>query len=113
MIDRLRPEIRVTADGQPFAMDRVISIEITDEAGYESDELIITLDDADPQIERPREGAVLAVVLGYSGTALTEFGSYVVEEFERSGWPRRLTLTAKAADHSKAMKEPKTRSWEG
>ena len=113
MIDQLRPAFRLTADGQPFAADRVLAIRITDEAGYESDELQIELDDADPQIARPREGAILAISIGYAGEPLTEFGTYIVEEFERSGWPRRLTLTAKAADHAKGMKEPKTRAWEG
>ncbi|MBP8931271.1 MAG: hypothetical protein KBG46_08325 [Paracoccus sp.] len=113
MIDQLRPAFRLTADGNPFATGRVLAIRITDEAGYESDELQIELDDAEPQIARPREGAVLAVALGYEGSQLTEFGTYTVEEFERSGWPRRAVLTAKAADHAKTMKEPKTRAWEG
>lgn len=112
MTDQLRPAFRLTADGQAFAAGRILAIRITDEAGYESDELQIELDDADPQIARPREGAVLAVALGYEGAPLTEFGTYTVEEFERSGWPRRAVLTAKAADHAKAMKEPKTRAWE-
>lgn len=113
MIDQLRPAFRLTADGQPFAAGRVLAIRITDEAGYESDELQVELDDADPQIARPREGAVLAVAIGYEGELVTDFGTYTVEEFERSGWPRRAVLTAKAADHAKTMKEPKTRSWEG
>lgn len=113
MIDQLHPIFRLIADGNPFIGDRVLSIEITDEAGFESDQLIVTLDDADPQIARPREGAVLAISIGYRETGLVDFGSYTVEEIEREGWPRRLILTAKAANHAKAMKEPKTRAWEG
>ena len=112
MTDGRFPAFRLTADGAPFAPERVLSITISDEAGFESDELVIILDDADPQIARPRQGALLTIALGYDGAALTEFGTYTVEEVERSGWPRRLTLTAKAADHAKAMKEPKTRAWE-
>lgn len=33
----LTPLAVIAADGKPFAMDRVLSIEITDEAGFESD----------------------------------------------------------------------------
>ena len=113
MIDQLHPAFKLTADGNPFIGDRVLSIEITDEAGFESDQLIVTLDDADPQIARPREGAVLAIAIGYLETGLVDFGTYVVEEIEREGWPRRLILTAKAADHARTMKAPKTRAWEG
>ena len=113
MIDQLHPIFHLTADGSPFIADRVLSIEITDEAGLESDQLIVTLDDADPQIARPREGAVLAIAIGYRETGLVDFGSYTFEEIEREGWPRRLILTAKAANHAKTMKEPKTRAWEG
>lgn len=113
MTDRRFPAFRLTADGQPFAPDRVLSLSVSDEAGFESDELVITLDDADPRIARPRQGAVLTLALGHDGEALAEFGADTVEEVERSGWPRRLTLTAKAADHARGMKEPKTRAWEG
>lgn len=108
----MTPMVLITADGKPFAMDRVLSVEITDEAGFESDELIITLDDADPQIARPREGALLGVAIGYKETGLVDFGSYVFEGLSREGWPRIMTLSAKAADHAKSLKEPKTRTWE-
>ena len=91
MTDQLRPAFRLTADGNPFIGDRVLSIEITDEAGFESGQLIVTLDDADPQIARPRQGAVLAIAIGYRETGLVDFGSYAVEEIEREGWPRRLS----------------------
>lgn len=73
---------------------------------------MITLDDADPQIARPREGAKLTVAIGYRETGLVEFGTYVFEELAREGWPRICTLTAKAADHAKTLKEPRTREWE-
>ncbi|WP_444453095.1 contractile injection system protein, VgrG/Pvc8 family [Rhodobacter capsulatus] len=107
-----RPIISLTADGNPLAAARVLEVEITDEAGYKSDQLIVVLDDAEPQIARPREGAKLTISIGYLSTGLVEFGTYVVEEIERSGWPRELVLIAKAADGAGTLKEPKTRSWE-
>lgn len=111
MID-LTPMVLITADGAPFAMDRVLSVEVTDEAGFESDEAVITLDDCDPQIARPREGAILSISIGFRESGVVAFGSYVFEELERSGWPRRAVLYAKAADHAKSLKEPKTRHWQ-
>ncbi|SDF89770.1 contractile injection system protein, VgrG/Pvc8 family [Rhodobacter capsulatus] len=111
MIDS--PIIALTADGNALASARVLEVEITDEAGFKSDQLIVVLDDADPQIARPREGAKLTISIGYRMTGLVEFGTYVVEEIERSGWPRELVMIAKAADGAGALKEPRTRSWEG
>lgn len=108
----LRPLIALTADGNPFASARVLEVEITDEAGFKSDQLIVVLDDAEPQIARPREGAKLKIALGYGSSGMVDFGTYVVEEIERCGWPRELTLIAKAADHTGSLKEPRTRSWE-
>lgn len=106
------PIFKITVEGQSFASDRVLSIEITDAAGFESDQLSITLDDAFPQIERPREGAKLTVALGYQDTGLVEMGTYVFEELERDGMARTVTLHAKAADHAKTLKQPKTRAWD-
>ena len=106
------PQHLITADGKPFNMDRILKIEITDAAGFESDELVITLDDSFPQIARPREGAKLAVSLGFKETGLIAMGTFVFEEFGREGLERTATLIAKAADHAASLKEPKTRSWD-
>jgi phage protein D len=108
------PIFSLKADGVAFYSDRVLRIEVTDAAGLESDELTITLDDSFPQISRPREGAVFTVSLGFLewGPPIL-VGSYVLEEIERNGFERTLTLVAKAADHAQSLKEPKTRSFEG
>ena len=106
------PIFLLTADGGPFATSRILSIEVTDAAGLESDELTIVLDDTPPQIARPREGALFSLALGYAEWPAPIFmGVYVFEELERDGYERRLTLIAKAADHAKTLKEPKTRAW--
>lgn len=107
------PAHLVLADGKPFSMTRILKIEITDAAGFESDELVITLDDSYPHIARPREGAKLTVFLGFLETGLVEMGTFIFEELERNGLERTLTLICKAADHASTLKEPKTRSWDG
>lgn len=111
MTEHLHPIFSLKADGAAVDTGRVLSIEITDEAGLESDVVTIVLDDADPQIARPREGAKIEVALGYQSTGLVPFGTYVFEEIEREGWPRRLTLICKAADHGGGLKQVKSRSW--
>ncbi|MGR3486044.1 MAG: phage late control D family protein [Paracoccaceae bacterium] len=109
---RVRPTHVLLADGQPFASDRVLAVEVTDAAGYESDELTITIDDDVPQVERPRQGAVLELSLGYEEEPLTYVGAFTVEEISRSGVERTLTIVAKAADHSGGLKAPRTASYE-
>ncbi|MBI1495418.1 contractile injection system protein, VgrG/Pvc8 family [Halocynthiibacter styelae] len=108
-----RPTFRLTVEGKPFNSARVLRIEATDAAGYESDELTITFDDTFPFVERPREGAAITLDLGFEETGLMFAGTYLFEEWGRNGFERTATLTAKAADHAKSLKEPKTRNWSG
>ncbi len=101
-------------DGKPFPSERILVIEVTDAAGFESDELLLVLDDVRSQIERPREGAEYELSLGFREWGPPLYvGTYIFEEIERSGYERTLTLVAKAADHAETLKEPKTRAWEG
>ena len=106
----LTPIFLIKADGGSFDASRVLRIEVTDAAGFESDETRIILDDAFPQIETPREGAKFEVSLGFLewGAPIYE-GTYVYEEHERNGFERQMTLIAKSADHAKTLKQPKTR----
>lgn len=107
------PIFLLKVDGKTFPSARVMRIEVSDEAGFESDELRLVLDDAPPQIARPREGAQYELSLGFREWGPPIYvGTYIFEEIERNGYQRTLTLIAKAADHAKTLKEPKTRPWE-
>ncbi|VAW12420.1 hypothetical protein MNBD_ALPHA09-1889 [hydrothermal vent metagenome] len=112
----MTPDFAILADGvgatSAFA-DRLLSLTVTDAAGKESDAAEIVLDDRDGIVSLPREGAKLAISLGYIETGLEYMGLFVVEEVEGSGFPRQLTITAKAADHRETLKEQKTRAWDG
>ena len=89
-----------------------MSIEVTDAAGFESDELTIKFNDW-PRIPTPHEGAEFELSLGYLEWGKPIYiGTYFFEESERLGFDREVTFTTKAADHSKTLKEPKTRAWE-
>ena len=110
---QFKPIFGLRVEGQPFNASRVMKIEVTDAAGYESDELTIEFDDVFPHIEKPREGAAITLELGFAETGLIFAGTYLFEEWERNGFQRTATLVAKAADHAKSLKEPKTRAWTG
>ncbi|PHZ33720.1 hypothetical protein CS536_22340, partial [Yersinia kristensenii] len=49
---------------------RLLSMSLTDNRGFEADQLDIELDDADGQLAMPERGAVLSVFLGWKGGSL-------------------------------------------
>lgn len=105
---------KITADGANITaliVDRLLSAEITDEAGVKSDRLTLVIDDRDQRLEFPKTGAKIEVSLGYVGRALVKMGSYVVDEVDVSGPAREMTIRANAADMTGKIKAPKERSW--
>lgn len=116
-----RPAYRVSANKSNITAQidgRLIGIEVTDEAGFDSDTVQITLSDADPldPIEFPPTGAELEVWLGYEDD-LQRMGLYIVDEIEVSGWPGEMVIRGRAAPYetSKAGKSDlqtqKSRAW--
>lgn len=96
----MTPAFKITADDANITdtiEGRLVSLSLTDEAGFESDSLELVLDNAGLIIEPPRTGVELRVWLGYVETGLTEMGLFVVDEYERSGWPHRLVIRARSA----------------
>lgn len=111
----MTPDFKILADSTDVTAqirDRFVSMDITDQAGMDSDTVKITLDDRAPHIELPRTGAELDVSIGYVSTGLAKMGLYVVDEAEISGRPNRLTISAKAANMRQAFKATKSRSWD-
>jgi phage protein D len=125
----MRPLFEITADEvriTKLIRDRFISLNITDEAGFESDTLEIELDNRDLQIKPPKTGAELRVSLGYKETYVRPMGLFVVDEYERSGLPHKIIIRAKSAyggdgktksttltGIETALKAMRTRSWDG
>lgn len=118
----MHPEFLLTANGQSLpgaALGRVRSIVITDEAGYQSDTVEITLADTDPlnPIEIPPTGAEIQVSLGYRETGLQPMGLFIADEVELSGWPGEMVIRGRAAPYDKSkggktdLQTQKTRSW--
>lgn len=72
--------------------DRLISLTMTDNRGFETDQLDIELDDTDGQIAMPPRGATLTLWLGWQGSALIKKGTFTVDEIEHKGAPDTLTI---------------------
>jgi phage protein D len=87
----MRPDFQILADQQDITtrlQDRLLSLHITDEAGFRSDTVELQLDDRDGKIEWPKHGAELDISLGYRSTGLTAMGRYVVDEIVHTSPPR-------------------------
>ena len=98
-----RPAFSIEIEGKQLtALDnRLISLSLTDNRGFEADQLDLELDDADGQIVLPRRGAVIQLALGWKGQPLFPKGAFTVDEIEHSGAPDRLTIRARSADFVK------------
>lgn len=90
---------------------RIISLELTDNRGFEADELTIAIDDSDGLIELPPRGAELSVSLGWQGESLVYKGVYTVDEVAHSGPPDRLEITARSADFRDEFNVKREVSW--
>ncbi|WP_137916178.1 phage late control D family protein [Klebsiella quasipneumoniae] len=90
---------------------RIISLELTDNRGFEADELTIAIDDSDGLIELPPRGAELSVSLGWQGEPLVYKGVYTVDEVAHSGPPDRLEITARSADFRDEFNVKREASW--
>ncbi|MGM7959704.1 phage late control D family protein [Yersinia enterocolitica] len=82
---------------------RLMSLTLTDNRGFEADQLDIELDDSDGQLVLPRRGAKIAVALGWQGAALIDKGIFTVDEIEHSGAPDKLTIRARSADFRETL----------
>ncbi|WP_336996540.1 phage late control D family protein [Leclercia sp. UBA7405] len=91
--------------------DRLKSLTLTDNRGFEADQLDIELDDADGLVELPIRGAVLTLFLGWKGFALVGKGSFIVDEVEHRGAPDTVTVRARSADFRGSLNSRREESW--
>lgn len=63
------PDFDILAEGKTLSgvAERLMSLSLTDNRGFEADQLTITLDDADGQLQLPPRGARLTVLIGWKG----------------------------------------------
>ncbi len=91
---------------------RLSTLRLRDEAGIQSDELEIVLDDRAPAIIPPDVGETFRLKLGYEETVLHDMRAFIFDETVFSGPPKTLTLRARAADMLTSLKAQKERSWD-
>ncbi|PBI79735.1 hypothetical protein A9993_08280 [Rahnella victoriana] len=98
---KLAPAFMLTQAGNDITQDisaRLLSLTLTDNRGFEADQLDIELDDSDGQVIMPARGAVLSLFLGWQGAMLLGKGEFTVDEVEHRGAPDTLTIRARSAD---------------
>lgn len=83
--------------------ERLISLTLTDNRGFEADQLDIELDDSDGTLQLPRRGVSIAVSLGWKGSVLVDKGTFTVDEIEHSGAPDKLVIRARSADFRETL----------
>lgn len=108
------PAFSITIEGKDVTavMDaRLMSLTLTDNRGFEADQLDLELDDADGMVVLPRRGAVIHLALGWKGQPLFPKGAFTVDEIEHSGAPDRLTIRARSADFRETLNTRREKSW--
>jgi phage protein D len=109
-----RPIYRLQVDGKDITttvQGRLISLTLTDNPGFDADQLDIVLDDSDGKLELPPKGATVSVAIGWADSGLVEKGTYTADEVGHSGTPDKLTIRARSADLRAGLSTQKERSW--
>ncbi|MCO5410798.1 phage late control D family protein [Ralstonia mojiangensis] len=96
-----RPAYRIKVGDKDITgrfQGRLIGLTLTDNSGFEADQLDIELDDSDGKLDLPEKGVRLSLSLGWEGAGLVDKGTYKVDELEHTGPPDRLVIRARSAD---------------
>ncbi|ANC42419.1 hypothetical protein A6V27_19605 [Hafnia alvei] len=110
----LAPAFMLTLSGRNITENispRLIAMMMTDNRGFEADQLDITLDDSDGFLALPVRGAVLELFLGWKGSALIGKGQFTVDEIEYTGAPDTMTIRARSADFRGTMNTSREESY--
>ncbi|WP_225085142.1 phage late control D family protein [Pectobacterium colocasium] len=91
--------------------DRLISLSLTDNRGFEADSLELVLDDADGKLALPERGAKVTVALGWANEPLISKGTFTVDEIAHRGPPDQLTISARSADFRDTFNVKREYSW--
>ncbi len=109
----LNPTFKIMLEGQNIIIpnDRLISLQVCDKAGMESDSVTIVLDQRGWKIERPSKGKKLDIFLGYRESGLHNMGKFAVDETSITFAPQKLTITGKAAAMQGGLKNQRKQSY--
>ncbi|HDL8434236.1 hypothetical protein A6J63_019725 [Yersinia enterocolitica] len=106
-------DIKIGGKTQTTVNDRLISLTLTDNRGFEADMLELVIDDADQKVALPARGAQIDIALGWKGEPLVNKGRCTVDEISHSGPPDHLIVTARSADFRDTFNVKREYSWHG
>ncbi|WLS78813.1 phage late control D family protein [Erwinia pyri] len=108
-----RPAYRLTVKGAELTSldDRLMSLTLTDNRGFEADRLELTIDDTDGLVVMPSRGAQISVAIGWADRPLVDKGFFTVDEITHQGPPDRLIVTARSADFRDDFNVKREYSW--
>lgn len=100
IIERLAPAVKIYGANAALLNQRLISWEHIDAAGFESDQLTLTID-LECLEGLPSLGGKIGLMVGYRETEMVDKGQFKVTRLTPTLFPFRLTLVATAAPFSK------------
>lgn len=100
IIERLAPAVEIYGANAALLNQRLISWEHIDAAGFESDQLTLTIDPEGLE-GLPSLGGKIGLMVGYRETEMVDKGQFKVTRLTPTLFPFRLTLVATAAPFSK------------
>ncbi|EKN6364776.1 phage late control D family protein [Yersinia enterocolitica] len=106
-------DIKIGGKTQTTVNDRLISLTLTDNRGFEADMLELVIDDADQKVALPARGAQIDIALGWKGEPLVNKGRFTVDEISHTGPPDQLIVTARSADFRDTFNVKREYSWHG
>ncbi|HCT9036866.1 TPA: phage late control D family protein [Providencia rettgeri] len=112
--DELTPAFVLAAGGEninSLIQGRLMSLTMTDNRGFEADQLDIELDDSDGQLALPKRGETLSLHLGWKNEPLIYKGTFTVDEVEHSGVPDKLTIRGRSADFRDTLNVKREQSY--
>ena len=110
------PIYRLVVDGHDITSkvdNRLESLTLTDNRGFEADQLDLVLHDHDGRLAIPPLKASIQVWLGWEASGLIDKGTYTVDEVAHSGAPDKLTIRARSADLCDGLLMQRERSFHG
>jgi phage protein D len=115
----MKPFVQILASGDDLAAglgDRLLSVEVHDEAEEKSDRVSITIDDRarygdSGVVAMPGIGMTVEIVMGYEQGAAASMGTFLIDDLAVSSPPRQLVVTGRSANMTKSYRTPRTQSY--
>ncbi|MGE9266424.1 phage late control D family protein, partial [Escherichia coli] len=118
----MQPICRITSAGKPENNvsdnlgDRLLSVEVIDEAESKSDRVSITIDDRARMndaavVALPLIGSTVEVTLGYKDGVSVSMGSYLIDDLKIDSPPRKLVVSGRSAAMNKSFRTPTSKSY--